>query len=71
MEILQKLRPPTASEEFFRNYISLVLSVFYLATRDLAELMHQVCVYYLFCCLIYLLVNAMIYTLHCQQIGIL
>lgn len=42
LEILQKLRPPTASEEFFRNYISLVLSVFYHATRNLAELMHQV-----------------------------
>ncbi|KAG0710203.1 Origin recognition complex subunit 5 [Chionoecetes opilio] len=41
-EILQTLRPSTASQEFFKNYISLVLSVFYLATRDLAELMHQV-----------------------------
>ncbi|XP_050715417.1 origin recognition complex subunit 5-like [Eriocheir sinensis] len=41
-EILQKLRPSTASEEFFGNYISLVLSVFYHATRDLPELMHQV-----------------------------
>lgn len=42
LKILEKLRPPTTSEEFFKNYISLVLSVFYHATRDLAELMHQV-----------------------------
>ncbi|MPC45346.1 Origin recognition complex subunit 5 [Portunus trituberculatus] len=42
LKILEKLRPSTASEEFFKNYISLVLSVFYHATRDLSELMHQV-----------------------------
>ncbi|XP_071551876.1 origin recognition complex subunit 5 [Panulirus ornatus] len=42
IEILLKLRPTSYSEEFYRNYVSLVLSVFYLATKDLPELKHQV-----------------------------
>ncbi|KAK4295591.1 hypothetical protein Pmani_031859 [Petrolisthes manimaculis] len=42
MEILVKLKPEKYSEEFFKNYINLVLSVFYVATKDLPELKHQV-----------------------------
>ncbi|KAK8741890.1 hypothetical protein OTU49_001997 [Cherax quadricarinatus] len=42
VDILLKQRPSSHSVEFYKNYIKLVLSVFYLATKGLPELKHQV-----------------------------
>ncbi|XP_045618796.1 origin recognition complex subunit 5 [Procambarus clarkii] len=42
VDILLKQRPSTHSEKFYKNYVNLVLSVFYLATKGLPELKHQV-----------------------------
>lgn len=41
VEILLKSKPTAYSEEFYKNYINLVLSVFYHATKGLPELKHQ------------------------------
>lgn len=46
VEILARLKPEKYSKEFFKNYINLVLSVFYVATKDLPELKHQVCIFF-------------------------
>lgn len=48
ISILVKLRPHSClSEESYKNYINLLLSVFYLATRNLPELKHLVSFVYL------------------------
>ncbi|XP_039264436.2 origin recognition complex subunit 5-like [Styela clava] len=39
-KIITLLRPPDSSEEFYKDYIGIVLSVFYTACRDLRELRH-------------------------------
>ncbi|KAK7071439.1 Origin recognition complex subunit 5, partial [Halocaridina rubra] len=41
-EILLRGRPPSYPVHFYRNYINIVLSVFYLATKSFPELQHQV-----------------------------
>lgn len=53
VEILARLKPEKYSQEFFKNYINLVLSVFYVATKDLPELKHQVCIFGVHCISVY------------------
>ncbi|XP_068200889.1 origin recognition complex subunit 5-like [Palaemon carinicauda] len=46
VEILMKGQPSTCSDYFYKTYVNIVLSVFYLASKSLTELKHQVLLHF-------------------------